>query len=114
MKLSPLNKQSTDGTRKVSTTIDPESVDEESILEKFATQLSESDSEEASKVSFLANLKREKDTFINLLEVTDLKSIKMSSKFWRTNANLFPNISRVALILKNISSNSSFVERFFS
>ena len=75
LKLSPLNKLSTDGTRKVSTTIDPESVDEESILEKFATQLSESDSEEASKVSFLANLKREKDTLINLLEVTDLKSI---------------------------------------
>jgi hypothetical protein len=94
--------------------IDNESKDEESILESFASQVSESDSEDVSQASFLANIKREKDTFINLLQVTDLKSIKSSLNFWRTYSNLFPNIRRVALILKNISTNSSFVERFLS
>ena len=116
LKFSPINNRaiSTGSTRYVLPSIDNESKDEESILEKFASQVSESDSEDVSQVSFLANIKREKDTFINLLQVTDLKSIKSSLKFWRTNSNLFPNICRVALILKNISSNSSFVERFFS
>jgi hypothetical protein len=97
---------------KVASVINYESNDEKSVLKKFS-QISESESEE-SNVSILIKLKKEKDLFVNLLQESDLKSIKQASKFWKTHSKLFPNISHVALIIKNIASNSSFLERFFS
>jgi hypothetical protein len=111
----PINKETNTGLKRVNnktTGRNTESSDEKSALEKFS-QNSESETEETSNVGFMEKLKHEKDSFINLLDNTDLKTIK-TSKFWELNSNLFPNIIRVALILRNISSNSSFIERFFS
>jgi len=111
----PINKETNTGLKRVNnktTGRNNESSDEKSALEKFS-QISKSETEETSNVGFMEKLKHEKDSFINLLDNTYLKTIK-TSKFWELNSNLFPNITRVALILRNISSNSSFIERFFS
>ena len=37
-----------------------------------------------------------------------------TKKFWTANSSKFPNLTRLALVLLNISCSNAFIERFFS
>ncbi len=37
-----------------------------------------------------------------------------TKKFWAANSSKFPNLTRLALVLLNISCSSAFIEQFFS
>ena len=63
------------------------------------------------------NVSKEIDIFRKILCENNSKIIKnciSTSKFWLTNSEKLPHLSKLALILMNINSSSSFIERYFS
>jgi hypothetical protein len=85
-------------------------------LTQYSQIASESEGENLATFTFsnsdkIINAKKE---LIKTLDEKDLTKIKSTKSLWLSNAQLYPNLSRVALILMNIVSNSAFVERFFS
>ena len=94
----------------------PQSAVSGSLLQQYSQIPTESEDESANKFSFNYSslILNEKTTFIKLLDEKDLTKIKSTKSFWLANVKLFPNLSKVAVILTNITSNSAFVERFFS
>jgi hypothetical protein len=87
-----------------------------SLFTQYSNIVSESDGENVSAFQFNYTDKiiTEKNEFIKLLAEKDLTKIKSTRSFWESNKVLFSNISRIAVILFNITSNCAFVERFFS
>ena len=94
----------------------PGTVGSPSLLTQYSQLASESEGENLATFSFSYSDKivNEKNEFIKMLDEKDLTKIKSTKSFWLSNAQLYPNLSRVALILMNIASNSAFVERLFS
>ena len=94
----------------------PETVGSPSLLTQYSQLASESEGENLATFSFSYSDKivNKKNEFIKMLDEKDLTKIKFTNLFWLSNAQLYPNLSRVSLILMNIASNSAFVERFFS
>ena len=94
----------------------PGTVGSPSLLTQYSQLASESEGENLATFSFSYSDKivNKKNEFIKMLDEKDLTKIKFTNLFWLSNAQLYPNLSRVSLILMNIASNSAFVERFFS
>jgi hypothetical protein len=94
----------------------PGTVRSASLLTQYSQIASESEGENLATFTFsnsdkIINAKKE---LIKTLDEKDLTKIKSTKSLCLSNAQLYPNLSRVALILMNIVSNSAFVERFFS
>ena len=85
-----------------------------SLFTQYSNIVSESDGENVSAFQFNYTDKiiTEKNEFIKLLAEKDLTKTKSTRSFWKSNKVLFSNISRIAVILFNITSKSAFVERF--
>ena len=84
------------------------------MFTQYSNIVSESDGENVSAFQFNYTDKiiTEKNEFIKLLAEKDLTKTKSTRSFWKSNKVLFSNISRIAVILFNITSKSAFVERF--
>jgi hypothetical protein len=66
---------------------------------------------------FKLNLQKEVDDFKSHLSANNFKiihQIKSTATFWIKNVIKFPLLSKLALVLLNIKSSSSSVERYFS
>ena len=66
---------------------------------------------------FKNSLQKEVENFrLFLLDknYANLETINSTKSFWLKNISSFPNLSKLASILLNINSSSSFIERYFS
>ena len=90
----------------------PGTVGRPSLLTQYSQLASESEGENLATFSFSYSDKivNKKNEFIKMLDEKDLTKIKSTKSFWLSNAQLYPNLSRVM----NIASNSAFVDTFFS
>ena len=110
--LKPLVTKTRDNENKV---IETPTSASPSLFSQFSQLQSESEEESSNLTfSYTNSIIREKESFLRLLDETNLKSISSTKKFWISQSKVFPILSSVALILNNIPSNSAFVERFFS
>jgi hypothetical protein len=75
----------------------------------------ESDSEIA-KETFNLRISKERIEFLNLIEISNLKSKDFchTANFWLKNQIKFPYLTRLALIFHCLPASSAYIERFYS